>query len=93
MSQTITITNITKIGVSQYSVEFSSNFDLTDLFYEISAQGGSFSSPIQLSAVSSPATITVVNSINFNVRLSSNYTAPPPPYTRIHSTAFTEPFN
>lgn len=90
MSQTITITNITKVGISQYNVEFSANFELTDLFYEISAQGESFNSPIATAGVSSPQIITVANAINFNVRLSSNYT---PPYTRIHSIEFTPPFN
>lgn len=92
MTQEITITNITKIGLSEYSVEFDSNFDLTDLFYEVSALGGSFSSPVATAGVSSPQTITVANSVNFNVRLSSNYT-PTPPYSRIHTTTFTQPFN
>jgi len=92
MSQNITISNITKVGTSQYSIEFSANFELTDLFYEISAQGGSWNSPIALTTFTSPQTITVANSINFNVRLSSNYT-PISPYSRIHSTAFTETFN
>jgi len=81
MSQVITISNITKVGNAQYRIEFSANFTLTDLFYEISAQGGSWNSPIALTTFTSPQIITVPNSVNFNVRLSSNYTAPIPPET------------
>ena len=92
MSQSITILNITPVGSSQYSVEFASDVALTDLFYEVSVDGSSWGSSIQLSNVLNPAIITIPNYINFNIRLSSNYT-PPPPYSRIHSTVFTNTFN
>lgn len=92
MSQTITVSNITKGEASQYSVEFSTNFTITDLFYETSTDGTNWNNPIQITNLISPATISVPNWINFYVRLSSNYT-PPPPYTRVHSRAFTTTFN
>jgi len=93
--QEITITNIEKIGNNQYNVFFSKNFTLTDLFYEISLNGTTFQSPVSLSSFTSPQVITVPNAINFNIRLSANYIAPtpPPPYSRIHTNVFTEPFN
>lgn len=86
------INNITKIANNTYSIEFSSDFTLNDLFYEVSADGNSWSSPIAIDS-SSPQNITVENMINFKLRLSSNYTPTPPPYTRIHTNVFTEVFN
>lgn len=86
----ITITNVTKISPTQYSVEFLDDFDATDLFYEVSLDGSTWQEPISLTSFTSPQTITVENAINFNLRLSSNYTAP---YSRIHTSVFSVPFN
>lgn len=86
------IDNITKTANNTYSVEFSADFALEDLFYEVSDDGNTWSSPIAIDT-SSPQNITVQNMINFKVRLSSNYTPPTPPYTRIHTNVFTEVFN
>lgn len=86
----ITITNITKINNTQYSIEFSNDFTMVDLFYELSLDGSTWQSPIAFTAFTSPQIISLPSVINFNVRLSSNYT---PPYSRIHSIAFTETFN
>ena len=93
--QEIIITNIEKISNNQYNVFFSKNFALTDLFYEVSLNGSTWQTPISLTTFSSPQVILVPNAINFNIRLSANYTAPtpPPPYSRIHTNVFTEPFN
>jgi len=90
MSQIITISNITKVSNSNYQIDFSANFTLTDLFYEISPDGITWNSPIQINSVSSPQTVNIPNAIGFNLRLSSNYTAPS---TRIHTNAFTNVFN
>lgn len=88
----LSINNVTKTNYNTYSVEFSATFSIVDLFYEVSADGNTWSSPIAIST-SSPQSITVENMINFQIRLSTNFTPVPPPYTRIHSSAFTETFN
>lgn len=69
------IDNITKIANNTYSIEFSSNFVLQNLFYEVSNDGLNWSSPVEITPLS-PQNITVQNMINFKIRLSSNYTAP-----------------
>ena len=96
MELSININNVTKISADAYSVEFTSNFDLSDLFYEVSTDGINWSSPIVLPQTSSPQNITVGVFKSFKVRLSSEYIAPippPTPYTRIHSAQFNEVFN
>lgn len=87
----LTINNVTKNDANLYSVDFSSLIFLTDLFYEVSADGNTWSSPIEIST-SSPQNINVIGMVNFQLRLSTNYT-PTPPYSRIHSSEFTETFN
>lgn len=77
----LSITNVTKITQNQYSIDFVKDFPLTDLFYEISLDGITWQTPIALNSLSSPQVITLANTLNFNVRLSSNYTPPTPPET------------
>jgi len=74
----LTIDNVVKVNNNSYDVYFSSEFTLSDLFYEVSTDGSTWSSPISMST-SSPQNITVSNTINFQIRLSSNYTPPTPP--------------
>lgn len=88
----LNINNVTRINSNLYSVEFSATFSLVDLFYEISSDGNTWTAPIAI-PVTSPQILTINNLINFKIRLSTNFTPPPPPYTRIHSSAFTETFN
>ena len=92
----LTITNVTKITQNQYSINFVKDFPLADLFYEISLDGLNWQTPIAFNSLSSPQVITLANTLNFNIRLSSNYVAPippPPPYSRIHTNVFTDTFN
>jgi hypothetical protein len=91
----ITITNISKTSIGNYSVEFEKDFSLVDLFYEISLDGINWQSPIQLTSFISPQTISIQLLVNFNLRLSSNYTAPTPinPIARVHTNVFTNTFN
>ena len=84
MAQTITISNITKVSDSTYSVEFSANFILlSELFYQISLDGNTWSNDVEITNTSSPVIITVQNHINFMLRLHSEYIQP-----RIHSQAY-----
>ena len=73
----LTINNVTKTDTNSYSVDFSSLIPLADLFYEVSVDGNTWSSPIAIST-SSPQSITVENMINFQIRLSTNFTPTPP---------------
>lgn len=89
----ITISNITKTAQSAYNVEFSSILTLSNLSYETSADGNTWNLPIVLPSVVSPQAISVIGLEDFFVRLSSDYISPPPPYLRIHSSAYTSTFN
>lgn len=89
----LTITNVTKISQNQYSIDFVKDFPLADLFYEISLDGITWQTPIAFNSLLSPQVITLANTLSFNIRLSTNYTPPPPPYSRIHTNVFTDTFN
>jgi hypothetical protein len=73
----LSINNVTRVGFNLYQVDFSANFALTDLFYEISSDGITWSSPISI-PTTTPQTITVANMVNFKIRLSTNFTPTPP---------------
>lgn len=87
--ENIVVTNITKVSLNGYKIEFTSNFDLSDLYYEISMDGISFGPSIPLPSLSSPQIVGIENVLDFYLRLKSNFN----PYSRIHTTAFTETFN
>jgi hypothetical protein len=87
--ENIVITNITKVSLNSYKIEFTSNFDLSDLYYEISMDGISFGPSISLPSFSSPQIVDIENVVDFYLRLKSNFT----PYSRIHTNPFTETFN
>ena len=74
----IIITNVTKIGPGNYSVDFQKDFNATDLFYEINSVGNIWQSPIAMNGTTSPQVISLLGATNFNIRLSSNYTPPTP---------------
>jgi hypothetical protein len=88
----LTINNVTRIAQNLYTVEFSTTITLVDLFYEISSDGNTWSAPISI-PTTTPQNLIISDMANFQIRLSTNFTPPPPPYTRIHSSAFTETFN
>jgi hypothetical protein len=72
MAQTITISNITKVSTGNYSVEFSSNFTLPDLYYQVSADGITWQTAILIATTTSPQTLVIPNVVGFNLRLSTS---------------------
>jgi len=82
----ITIRNVTKIGTSQYRVDFDSENALEDLFYETSSNGSTWSTPIECVGFTSPQTIECIIENNFYIRLSSTV-------IRVHNDAYNEAYN
>lgn len=74
----INITNVFKIGVNTYSVDFQVDFNIANLAYQTSLNGTDWSESVSLGSFSSPLIITVENLINFKIRLLSDYTPPTP---------------
>lgn len=87
--ENIVITDITKVSLNGYKIDFTSNFDISDLSYEVSMDGVTFGPSISLPSFSSPQVVDIQNVVNFYLRLKSNYN----PYSRIHTTTFTDTFN
>jgi len=73
----LTINNVTRIAQNLYTVEFSTTIALVDLFYEISSDGNTWSSPIAI-PTTTPQNLTISDMANFQIRLSTNFTPTPP---------------
>lgn len=90
MEPYINILNLTLVNQTVYAVNFQTNFQMNNLFYELSQDGITWSTPIQLPGTTSPQNITS-NTMLFRIRLSSNYTESVT--NGIHTSVFTQVFN
>jgi hypothetical protein len=90
MEKVITITNIIKLTNGFYQVFFSANYELTELKYQTSTNGTTWSDAVDIEGVQSPKILEINNSDNFYIRLSDTFEEV---VGRIHTNAFTNVFN
>lgn len=90
MEKIIIITNIIKISNGFYKVFFNSNYELTELKYQISLNAITWSEPISIDGLQSPKVLEINNQENFYIRLLDTFEEAP---SRIHTSVFTNIFN
>ncbi len=90
MEKVITITNIIKLTNGFYQVFFNANYELTELQYQTSANGTTWSEPVNIEGIQSPKVLEINNSDNFYIRISDTFEEVA---GRIHTSVFTNVFN
>lgn len=90
MEKIIIITNIIKISNGFYNIFFNSNYELTELKYQISLNGITWSDPISIDGLQSPKVLEINQQENFYIRLLDTFEEAP---SRIHTNTFTNIFN
>ena len=88
--ETIILTSVVKKRGGFYEINFTKNFTIASLEYEISLDKGiTWQNPVSI-GITSPQLITLPAYKRFSIRLIAQYT---PTSTRIHSAVFNQTFN
>lgn len=88
MEEKINIYDLKKVGAYRYDVYFSSNFDLTILYYQFSPDLINWSEPILINGIDSPKRITINTEKNFHLKIYNNSIP-----LRKHNTKFNTKYN